>query len=132
MQKSYQHPAFPQPQEPAALLWRYMHKDRFTWLVEHGRVFMASADRLGDPFEGSVPHGELEWWKREATNAGSNAHRRIVEYDRAFLSAMAEKWRDQCFVSCWHMNVGLLHSAAGIGRREDGVPHPPRPSTQLY
>jgi hypothetical protein len=99
------HPAFPQPADGSAILWRYMNADKFIWLVTHGRLFMPRADQLGDPFEGSTPGGDLEWWREQVTNAQNGERRAIVEHNRAFLSAMAKSYRDcALFVSCWHMN----------------------------
>jgi hypothetical protein len=113
VQESYRHPAFPQPQEPTAVLWRYMSGERFKWLVECERLSMPAADRLGDPLEGSTPHGELEWWKRQAAGASNEEHRRIVEHNRTFLSKMAKEWRSHCYISCWHMNPYENHGMWG-------------------
>jgi hypothetical protein len=74
---------------------------------------MPSADRLGDPLEGTTPQGELEWWKREAANAGTEEKRRIVQYNRAFLSRMAEGLRNNYYVSCWHMSQHENHAMWG-------------------
>ena len=65
---------------------------------------MPSASRLGDPFEGTTPDGELEWWKREAANADTAEKRGIIEYNRSFLSRMAQELRNHYYVGCWHMN----------------------------
>src|SRR6516165_4771459 len=88
-EQQYIHPAFPQPPDPSVAIWRYMDASKFTWLVANGRLFMPRADRLGDPFEGTTPSGELEWWKREAANADTDESRGIIEYNRSFLSRMA-------------------------------------------
>jgi hypothetical protein len=104
MDESYRHPAFPQPEEDSVALWRYMTAEKFKWLVEYSRLFMASADRLGDPMEGTTPRGELEWWMREAANADTEERRQIIKHNRGFLSRMAQGWRSKCYVSCWHMN----------------------------
>jgi hypothetical protein len=82
-EQPYIHPAFPQPDDPSAVIWRYMDASKFEWLVDCARLFMPNADRLGDPLEGSTPPGELEWWRREAANAETEETRRIIEYNRA-------------------------------------------------
>ena len=110
MDEPYRHPAFPQPEDDSVSLWRYMPANKFKWLVECRRLFMPSADRLGDPMEGTTPHGELEWWKRAAANADTEESRRIIEHNRAFLSRMAQGWRSKCYVSCWHMNPYENHA----------------------
>ncbi len=100
----YQHPAFPQPSNPNATLWRYMDKNKFKWLVSEGRLFMPAAPKLGDPFEGTTPQGELNWWREEATRAASDEERHIIEQNRVRLSAFAKGFLEHYYVSCWHMN----------------------------
>jgi len=99
------HPAFPQPPDRNVAIWRYMDALKLEWLVSSGRLFMPTADRLGDPFEGTTPLGELEWWKREAANADTDEKRRIIEHNRSSLSRMAQTFRNHhYYVGCWHMN----------------------------
>lgn len=98
------HPAFPQPGDPSVTLWRYMDIHKFQWLVVCQRLLMARADRLGDQLEGTRPRGDLDWWLREAANADSDQRRSIIEHNRQFLSRMARAFREQYYVSCWHMN----------------------------
>lgn len=83
---------------------------KFRWLVNWGRLFMPSASRLSDPFEGTTPEGDLEWWRREASNADSEEQRRIIEYNREFLSRMAKGFRNNYYVSCWHMSQYENHA----------------------
>ena len=111
-EQPHAHPAFPEP-EPSVMLWRYMDVGKFEWLVEHGRLFMPTAGQLADPLEGTAPEGELRWWQRAAAMAESDEKRRIVEHNRAFLPRMAQAFRSNCYVSCWHMNTrenGLMWS----------------------
>ena len=115
--QQYIHPAFPQP-DPTVTLWRYMDASRFRWLAEHGRLFMPSADRLGDPLEGTTPPGELKWWQREAAEADTEEKRRIIEHNRAFLSRMAQAFQKNYYVSCWHMNTHENHAMWGCYTRQ--------------
>jgi hypothetical protein len=99
------HPAFPQPANPEdTILWRYLDVDKFNWLVSERRLFMPVAEHLGDPFEGTTPQGELKWWRDEATKATSEEHRKILQQNRATLSAFARSFRSHYYVSCWHTN----------------------------
>ncbi len=103
--EEYAHPAFPQPEDRSARIWRYTEATKFEWLVENRRLFMPSAAQLRDPLEGTTPAGELEWWRREAANADSAEQRRIIEHNRSLLSRFAQAFRDHhYYVSCWHMN----------------------------
>jgi len=105
MDDQYQHPAFPQPDDRNVHVWRYLDIEKFDWLVANGRLFMATADRLGDDsLEGTRPGGDLEWWRIEAANATSEEQRRIIEHNRDLLSRFATAFRSNYYVSCWHMN----------------------------
>ena len=104
------HPAFPQPDDPATVLWRYMNYNKFEWLVTSRRLLMPSADRLGDPWEGTTPKGELRWWRREAAAADSVEQSRVIDRNREFLSRMARGFRNHYYVSCWHMNQHENHA----------------------
>ncbi len=75
----YIHPAFPEPDDPSAVIWRYMDAPKFEWLVNCGRLFMPSADRLGDPLEGSTPPGDLvvAAGSRERCDRGNAPYYRI-------------------------------------------------------
>lgn len=98
------HPSFPQPNDENEVIWRYMDIDKFEWLLEHARLFMASADNLGDPREGSTPVGEIEWWQREFENAQTDEQRATVAHNREFFAYFARTLRPHYFVSCWHRN----------------------------
>ncbi|ESQ91676.1 hypothetical protein ABENE_10090 [Asticcacaulis benevestitus DSM 16100 = ATCC BAA-896] len=82
-----------------------MDAEKFRWLLEHERLFMPTADTLGDPLEGSTPPGEIDWWQREAENATSEEARATVAHNRAFFAHFSEKLRSHYYVSCWHMNA---------------------------
>lgn len=99
------HPSFPQPDDASQVIWRYMDSDKFEWLLEHERLFMPTADNLGDPREGSTPLGEIEWWEREAQNATTDEQRAIVAHNRNFFAYFAKHFRPRYYVSCWHMNT---------------------------
>lgn len=102
--KIYQHPAFPQPDHPHAGLWRYLDIDKFRWLVTERRLFMPAAEHLGDPFEGTTPQGELDWWRDLAIRADSEDQRTVIEANRLKISQFARGFKAHYYVSCWHMN----------------------------
>lgn len=106
----YNHPAFPKPADTSVILWRYMDDNKFEWLVKWRRIFMPSADRLGDPAEGTTPNGELKWWERAMAKADSKERQSIIKYNRNFLSRMASNLRGHYYVSCWHMNQYENHA----------------------
>lgn len=105
MNEEYQHPAFPAPPHPDVVLWRYLDFDKFDWLVNNRRLFMPAAQCLGDPLEGTVPAGDLEWWRTLAENATSEEQCQTIKKNRERLSAFARAFRPHYYVSCWHMNA---------------------------
>ena len=108
-EEKHTHPAFLPPADSSAVIWRYMSAQKFDWILKFSRLYFPSADCLGDPWEGTTPPAEIEWWRREADNADSDELRRIVERNRHILSRMAKKFRNQHYVSCWHMNPYESH-----------------------
>ena len=105
MADEYQHPAFPPPPHPDVVLWRYLDFDKFEWLINNSRLFMPSAQFLGDPLEGTAPVGNLDWWRAQAENATSEEQRQTIEKNRERLSAFANAFRPHYYVSCWHLNA---------------------------
>ncbi|MDQ1391242.1 MAG: hypothetical protein QOF30_219, partial [Acidimicrobiaceae bacterium] len=47
------HPVFVTPSDETTL-WRYMDLPKFVSLLEKGALFFSRADKLGDPYEGSL------------------------------------------------------------------------------
>ncbi|RTM15368.1 MAG: hypothetical protein EKK33_02035 [Bradyrhizobiaceae bacterium] len=100
----YEHPAFPQPVDTNAKIWRYMDFGKFVSLAETKRLYMRRADLfLGDEFEGTTPAGEIERWRQLAASAATPEDRAAIEYNRAELSGYAKHFRQNYFVSCWNM-----------------------------
>lgn len=81
-----------------------MDVSKFEWLLNNERLFMPTADKLGDPLEGSTPRGEIAWWQREAEKAETEEALGVIAHNRAFFSHFAQFFRNLYHVSCWHMN----------------------------
>lgn len=105
MSDEYQHPAFPPPSHPEVLLWRYLDFEKFDWLASNRRLFMPSAQLLGDPLEGTAPIGHIAWWRALEDGAASEEQRRIIEKNKEKVFAFAKAFRPHYYVSCWHMNA---------------------------
>ena len=90
-----EHPAFTSPPREATL-WRYMDFTKFASLLDKSSLFFCSADRLGDPFEGS--------WS--IVNFETMSERYPPEAAEAIRQAMPniERLRSQCCINCWHWN----------------------------
>lgn len=102
--EEYEHPAFPQPSDRNALIWRYQDFDRFKWLVETGRLYMRRADLFNnDQFEGTTPKGEIDYLAQLAANAATPEERATIKHNRAEIAEYAEHFRKHYFVNCWNM-----------------------------
>lgn len=101
---SVDHPAFPQPADDSILLWRYLDDFKFLWLAKHERLYMPPVEKLGDPFEGTTPPGELKYWKGLIEKAKTKEQKKILEHNRNSLSTVAKEFRARYYVSCWHTN----------------------------
>ena len=104
------HPSFPQPDDTGQVIWRYMDSNKFEWMLEHGRLFMSTADNLGDPREGSTPPGYIAWWQRESDAASSEEQRETIVHNRQFFAYFVPLLRKRYYVSCWHMNNHENHA----------------------
>jgi len=90
------------PENENVKIWRYMNFTKFISLIENKSLFFSRADKLGDPYEGSISM---------ATN------KRYYDYlSPSFTREQADKiwinssdFRKQAvkftFVNCWHMNA---------------------------
>ena len=98
------HPAFPQPEDQSAVLWRYMDAEKFESMLDCSRLYMPNALNLGDILEGSAPEGAMASWKLQAEKAENDEARQITEHNSGFMTQMATMLRDHYYVTCWHMN----------------------------
>lgn len=103
MSTQYEHPAFPQPDDPACSLWRYLDVGKFVWFARWKRILMPAATQLGDPLEGTLPGGDLAWWQ-EQLQKSSPERRRVVAHNQRVIANFAAEFRGLYFVSCWTKN----------------------------
>lgn len=98
------HVHFIAPEKEDITIWRYMDFTKFVSLLDTGHLYFTRADKLGDPFEGSLP-------RANATDGSMDSV--IPEFARATLRLGAEDRRkaNRAFVkcnaiNCWHINEG--------------------------
>jgi hypothetical protein len=104
LNEEHDHPAFPQPSDRNALIWRYQDFDKFELLVTTGRLYMRRADLFNkDEFEGTTPQGEIDHWKQLANSAATPMERATIEHNRAEIAEYVEHFRKNYFVNCWNM-----------------------------
>lgn len=90
------HPAFSEPQDRAARLWRYMDLSRFLSVLDRKALFFPSVGALCDidPYEGEPALAKVQ----AAREQGPEELRRLrLQY---------QVFKRLNFFNCWHMNDG--------------------------
>lgn len=102
------HPSFPQPNDSATKIWRYMDFTKFASIFEESGIFFSRSDMLGDPFEGSYSKANASDQVRSEVYAEESRRlnipiKKMIEANIMFSEH--RKWQRQwMMVSCWHMN----------------------------
>lgn len=87
-----------EPEDLDTPIWRYMDFAKFVAMLEGGGLWLSRADRLGDPFEGSLP--EADALLREALLRQHN-----ISEDQISSISDLRRWTTQrTFINCWHMS----------------------------
>ena len=113
------HKTFSEPSSPSRL-WRYMDFAKFMAILDSQTLHFASADKLGDPFEGAVPGRNLDRTRVVYPNLPPALWQQANEHAaKERLESKAER-RYYC-VSCWHESehesdaMWKLYSTQGFG-----------------
>ena len=95
------HPHLEKPNNENASVWRYMEFTKFVSLLDRNELFFARDDKLGDPFEGSVPkinrNRRLEKFSQMQTKNPELMSLTYGDFRRIERECTA--------VNCWHMNA---------------------------
>jgi DUF2971 family protein len=96
------------PLEPAAILWRYMSRDKFESLLRDKALFFCRADKFSDPFEGSVPKREAEYRPKEAMRRQTvfketMTPTKILD-NLAAIGHIHRMFKMATVVNCWQIN----------------------------
>jgi hypothetical protein len=101
-----ENPAFQQPDNLDARVWRYMDFFKFVSLLQKSALYFARADKLDDPFEGSYPKLNVsarmsyaETLEFPSPEARTNA---IKEFQN--MGDFFKQWRKYIAINCWHLN----------------------------
>lgn len=97
------HPVFTQPEDEHVRVWRYMDFTKLVSLLDTRQLFFARADRLGDPFEGSLPQVNVSARQR-VTDAFPADGRDGALYLLRLLGDMNKRMVKYTALNCWHMN----------------------------
>jgi hypothetical protein len=102
-----QHPAFPQPADRSTLVWRYLDLAKYVSLLTRKSLYLASTDRFGDPYEGSLPRLNREVWLQEVLTAfGPDVPNALVlnlQQSSRDQSRLAKKFRAAFYANCWRL-----------------------------
>src|SRR5262245_26130290 len=106
------HPNFRHPPNPAVKLWRYTDLSKFVSLLQDRRLYFSRADKLGDPFEGSVTKANAVEVDYIVAHRGSDPNlaswkemsETAIRQTFAYMSAHRKTMTEKMFVSCWHMS----------------------------
>lgn len=90
-----EHPSF-DPPPPEATLWRYLDFTKFVATLDTSALFFVRADKLGDPFEGTLSRAN---WETQAAR-----YPEMTEKNMQDLQAGLATLRRFTAVSCWHWN----------------------------
>lgn len=96
-----EHPVFNPPNDDATL-WRYMDFVKFVSLLDTQSLFFARADKLGDPFEGSLPQVNTDMRTEESKELRKHLSDNSASKAMALRSAFDKSLRSLTLVNCWH------------------------------
>jgi len=86
------HDSFKPPANSSARIWRYMDFTKFVFMLETSSLWFSRTDKLGDPFEGSIP--QLNILQEESWLASLNLHSNITIDDVLRTKRRSRKvWR---------------------------------------
>ncbi len=100
--------AFTQPDDPSIAIWRYVDLAKYADMLQKKALYFSRADKLGDPFEGSLTKKQYEDLKHQAKTHVEKHGLSPKEAANHFESMICipRRFRQNTFVSCWHMNEG--------------------------
>jgi len=91
------HPCFQAPENPNALIWRYMDFTKFVALLDTQSLYFARSDRFDDPYEGATSHANFDL--REIV------YQETIPPEMLTLMSRLTEWtREWTYISCWHLN----------------------------
>ena len=97
------HPVFVEPHDEEIKVWRYLDFTKLVSLIDTRRLFFARADKLNDPFEGSLPKSTVE--SRNLMPSGMPE-----EFWKYYMEVMKKRpninqqWPRYVAINCWHAN----------------------------
>lgn len=95
------------PIDDQSIIWRFIDFTKFVSLLETESLFFCRLDKLGDPFEGSIPAKTLQDFEKEYYRGeilqGKLGYEKMKKQLQV-SSLLREVSREWFYVNCWHMN----------------------------
>jgi len=88
-------------------LWRYMDFTKYVYLLNRNSLFFCRADKIGDPYEGSVPQVDRDSWTRSHMKMRAGDQPIPAEVIKGMLrdeSRFRRNMQKDTFLNCWHMS----------------------------
>lgn len=106
------HPIFIQPEDEEIKVWRYMDFTKLVSLINSQRLYFSRADKLGDPFEGSLPKINVAARGLIPKDIPLERHE---QYQSSMLNLgnVSKQFPRFHAICCWHMNK---HESAAMWR----------------
>lgn len=103
------HPAFVDPPDPSVRIWRYMDFTKLVAMLEYEGLFFVRSDKLGEPFEGSLPLANDRFFddvhRRELDMVVKDDPQKRKRFEDSVSRSrnVVTEWRPWMLVNCWHM-----------------------------
>ena len=99
-----EHKDFKTP-EDGKKIWRYMDFIKFVDILDRKKLFFPTADRLGDPFEGSFPKAYIDYFNAHLDEIFRPGTWELIKREQApkGFSRARRTARKYIAISCWNM-----------------------------
>lgn len=86
-------------------IWRYMDLAKFVDIIDRGKLYFPTADRLGDPFEGSFPKAYIDYFNANLDKIFIQETWKLINREQApkDFSRARRSARKFIAISCWNM-----------------------------
>ncbi len=99
-----EHPDFETPEDDKKI-WRYMDFIKFADILDRRKLYFPTADRLGDPFEGSFPKAYIDYFNANLDKIFIPETWELIKREQApkGFSRARRTARKYIAISCWNM-----------------------------
>ena len=99
-----EHQGFETPEDDKKI-WRYMDFIKFADIIDRKKLYFPTADRLGDPFEGSFPKAYVDYFNANLDKIFIPETWELINREQApkGFSRARKQARKFIAISCWNM-----------------------------